>query len=325
VVGGRYDWDTGAVIVLVGVSKTFESLGDVVAGLLQKAERLKHVSISLMLRGGFSLPAFAGVFWITRSVIDACAALVVVWLLVFAFYDVRQARAIFEFHDGFFSLRLPRLKRLALVSAPLGIVMTMISLNINIPRYILERTMGQTELGIFASLAYLLVAISLVVNALGQAVSSRLSRLFADGDLRRFRELLSKLTGFAALVLLVGVPAARLLGRPLLTFIYRPEYGDHVGLFVLMVATAGIQSIASFMGYGNTAARNFRLQVPVICCSTAATTLFSFFLIPHTGMIGAACALLIGACVQVAGAAIVLRRKLKQRCEKLECLCASSM
>lgn len=321
VVGGRYDWDTGAVIFLVGVSKTFESLGDVIAGLLQKAERLKHVSISLMLRGGFSLPAFAGVFWITHSMIGACVALAVVWLLVFALYDVRQARAILELHGGFFSPRWPRLKRLALVSAPLGIVMTMISLNVNIPRYVLERTMGQTELGIFASLAYLLVAISLVVNALGQAVSSRLSRLFADGDLSRFRELLYKLMGFAALVLLVGVPAARFLGRPLLTFIYRPEYGDHVSLFVIMVATAGIQSIASFMGYGNTAARNFRLQVPVICCSTATTTLFSFFLIPHTGMMGAACALLVGTCVQVAGAAIVLRGQLKQRSIQMERSC----
>jgi O-antigen/teichoic acid export membrane protein len=322
VVSGRYDWGTATVIALVAVSKTFESLGDVVAGLLQKAERLKRVSISLMLRGGFSLPAFSCVFWITRSLICACAALVVVWLLVFALYDIRQARAVLALHDGFVSLRWPRLKRLALVSAPLGIVMTMISLNVNIPRYILERNLGQTQLGIFASLAYLLVAISLVINALGQAVSSRLSRLFAAGELCRFRSLLYKLVGFAILLLLAGIPTAQLLGRPLLTFIYRAEYGEHLNLFVIMVATAGVQSIASFMGYGNTAARNFRLQVPVICCTTGATTLFSLFLIPRIGMIGAACALLAGACVQLAGATFVLRWQMNQRSMQMESACA---
>ncbi len=320
----RYDWATRVVILLVGLSKTFESLGDVVAGLLQRVERLKRVSISLMLRGGFSLPAFAGTFWITHSLITACVALVGVWLLIFIIYDVHQACAALESNEDFFALRWSRLKRLAVVGAPLGLVMTMISLNINIPRYVLECTMGQTELGIFASVGYLLVAISLVINALGQAASSRLSRMFAEGELRCFQSLLYKLVGFAVLILLAGVPVARLVGRPLLTFIYRPEYGEHVNLFVIMVAAAGVSSIASFMGYGNTAARNFRLQVPVICSSTGATTLFSFLLIPRFGVIGAACSLLAGACVQLAGAATVLQWQLKKRSVQGESACAFS-
>jgi O-antigen/teichoic acid export membrane protein len=166
--------------------------------------------------------------------------------------------------------------------------MTLISLNVNIPRYILERALGQADLGIFASLAYLLVAISVVINALGQSVSSRLARMFAAGELAQFRAILRKLLGFGVLVLVAGVPAAHLLGRPLLAFIYRPEYGEHVHLFVMMVAIAGVSSISSFMGYANAAARNFRLQVPVISSTTAATVLFSFLLIPRFGMIGAA-------------------------------------
>jgi O-antigen/teichoic acid export membrane protein len=322
VMSGHYDWATRAVILLVGLSKTFESLGDVIAGLLQKEERLKRVSISLMLRGGFSLPAFAGTFWITRNLIDASIALVAVWLLVFAIYDLRQARAVLGSNDGFFALRWPRLKQLAIVSAPLGVVMTLISLNVNIPRYILERALGQADLGIFASLAYLLVAISVVINALGQSVSSRLARMFAAGELAQFRAILRKLLGFGVLVLVAGVPAAHLLGRPLLAFIYRPEYGEHVHLFVMMVAIAGVSSISSFMGYANTAARNFRLQVPVISSTTAATVLFSFLLIPRFGMIGAASALLIGACVQLMGSATVLRWQLKQRSKQIEGACA---
>jgi O-antigen/teichoic acid export membrane protein len=308
VLGSRYDAVTGIVIVLVGLSKAIESLSDVIAGLLQKAERLDRVAISLMIKGTLSLLAFGGVFWFTHSLVAAVVALIVAWLSVLAFYDLHQALILIRGRDGFFAFRWPRLKKLAMVSAPLGIVMTLISLNINIPRYLLEHALGPADLGIFASLAYLLVAINMVVSALGQSVVSRLSRILAEGDVKLFRKLLGKLLAFAALILVITVPAAKLVGRPLLTFIYRPEYGQHVSLFVLMVATAGVSSIASFLGYGMTAARSFRVQVPVIGASTLATALFSLLLIPRLGMSGAACALFIGACTQVVGSALVLSR-----------------
>lgn len=324
VFAARYDRPTAAVIVLLALAKTIESLGDVIAGLLQKAERLNRVSTSLMLRGGFSIVAFSASFWFSRSLLNAVAAMVVTWFLVFAFYDLHQARQLLRGKRRFLAFRWSRLKTLAVVSAPLGVVMTLISLNVNIPRYLLEHKLGPSELGIFASLAYLLVAISLVINALGQAASSRLSRMFAEGDLSRFRAILFRMVGFGVFVLLAGVPAARFFGRPVLTLIYRPEYGNHVDLFVIMVIAAGVSAIASFMGYGNTAARNFRLQVPVISISTAATILFSFLLIPRFGSLGAAFALLIGACVQLAGSATVLRWQLKQRSKQMENACAFS-
>ncbi len=307
----RYDWPTRCVILLVGLSKTFESLGDVVAGLLQKVERLKRVSISLILRGGFSLPAFAGAFSLTRSLTSACCALVLVWLLVFALYDTRQARQALAPGDGFFALRWPRLRQLAVISAPLGVVMTLISLNVNIPRYILERFLGQAELGIFASLAYLLVVISLIVTALGQASTARLASMFSRGDLHSFRATLAKLLALAAMILVFGVPLARLAGRPLLAFIYRPEYAEHVSLFVVMVATAGVVSIASFLGYGMTAVRSFRMQVPVIASSTLTTAALSLLLIPRWGTQGAAYALLAGATVQALGSGWVLGSSLR--------------
>jgi O-antigen/teichoic acid export membrane protein len=305
---GRYDRATGVMILLVGMSKTVESLGDVIAGLLQKAERLDRVAISLMIKGGLSLPAFAAAFWFSRNLIHAVAALVMIWLLVFVFYDMRQARALIRGSDNFFSFRWPRLKTLTLISAPLGIVMTLVSLNVNIPRYVLEHNLGPAELGIFASLAYLMVAFNVVINALGQAVVSRLSRMFAEGESERFRAVLGKMSAFGVLVLVLGVPVAKVVGRPLLAFIYQPEYGQHVSLFVILVATAGVYSVASFLSYGLTAARCFRMQVPIMVAATAGTILFSFLLIPHFGGNGAAWALLIGTFVQVIAGAWVLQR-----------------
>ena len=305
---GRWDRSTGIVIVLVGLAKTIETLSDLIAGLLQKVERLNRVAISMMLRGGLSLAAFGFVFWISRKLADAVVALAAARLLVFVLYDLRQARFAMQVRDRFLAFKWSRLKTLAVVSAPLGVVMTLVSLNVNIPRYLLAHVLGQAELGIFASLAYLLVVVSLVINALGQAAVTRLSRSFARGDIRHFRNVLAKLLVFAVVVLLFGIPAAQSVARPLLTAIYRPEYGQHVTLFVIMVAIAGVSAIASFLGYGMTAARCFRMQVPVMAAMTASTVLFAFILIPRFGGRGAAYALLIGAGVQVAGSAVVLHR-----------------
>jgi O-antigen/teichoic acid export membrane protein len=184
--------------------------------------------------------------------------------------------------------------------------MTVVSLNVNIPRYLLVHSFGQADLGIFASLAYLLVAINLVVNALGQAATCRLSRMFAAGEFGHFRKVLGKLLALGATILVAGVPVTRLAGRPLLTFLYRPEYGQHVSLFVLMTAAAGVSSIASFLGYGMTAARIFRMQVPVTGASMLTTVLTCVVLIPRIGLAGAAGGLFLGACVQATGSAVVL-------------------
>jgi O-antigen/teichoic acid export membrane protein len=199
------------------------------------------------------------------------------------------------------------LRKLLVLSAPLGVVMALVSLNINLPRYLLVKYMGEAELGIFASMAYLVVAAILIINALGQSASARLARMFADGDRAGFWRVIKKLLFTALLVPTAGVPIALLFGRRLLTLLYRPQYGEHVSVLVVLVAVTGLTAIASFMGYGLTAARSFRIQ-PVIIGATALTTLvMCLILIPRFGLNGAALALLSSEIVYAGSAALALR------------------
>jgi hypothetical protein len=94
--------------------------------------------------------------------------------------------------------------------------------------------LGLADQGIYASLAYLVIAINMVVAALSVSVTTRLARLFADGDHRQFVRLLTKLSMLGVLIAAVGVPLTFLVGRPLLTLLYRREYADHVGLLALL-------------------------------------------------------------------------------------------
>ncbi len=306
----RSDNVTRGVILLVALAKCIECVSDVIGGLLQLHERLDQVATSLMIRGALSICAFGATFLVTHSLIACTAAMCLAWLTVLLAYDVQRAKAVLIPGEPWFHIDWRVSRTLALLSLPLGFVMMLISLNVNIPRYLLEHYSGPADLGIFASLAYLMVALNLVVNALCQSTTTRLSYLFYERKLDAFRRVLFKLAAFGMIVVLAGVPASLLCGRRLLTILYRPQYGDHVLALAILVAAAGTSSTAFFLTSGLNSARRFRAQLPVFACSTLATILSSLLLVPRYQLNGAATALLLSAIVGLIGNLWVMRSTL---------------
>jgi O-antigen/teichoic acid export membrane protein len=296
------------VIILVSVSKCFECMSDVTAGLLQREEQLKRVAISLMIRGVTSVLVFTSTFAYSRNLALSIAGMSGVWLAVLVLYDLPNVRRFGRCHDSFFRFDRPALLRIVMLGLPLGWVATLSSLNTNIPRYFLQHHLGLADQGIFASLAYLVVVINLVVLALTQSVTTRLARFYAEGDLTRFRHVLTRLCLLGVLIVVLGVPASFLVGRPLLTLVYRQEYAEHVGLLALLVAVAGVTTIASFLFCGLTAARQFRVQLPVYAAAVLVGVVGSALLVPHLGLIGAGTSLFLSSLAAVFGGVLVIQR-----------------
>ena len=289
------------VVLLVSLSKCIECMSDVTAGLLQREEQLKLVAISLIIRGAASVFVFSMTFTWSHNLALSVAAMSGVWLAVLMFYDVPKARRWTTGHEMFFRFDRRALGRLAMLGLPLGWVATLTSLGVNTPRYFLEYYCGLEEQGIYSSLAYLFVVVSLVVVALTQSVTTRLARLFADGEIEQFGRLVMRLSMLGVLIAVVGVPLTFLLGRPLLAFLYRREFADHVGLLALFVGIAGIFTIGAFIFCGLTAARSFRVQVPIYFGAMLVGTIGAALLVPLYGLIGAGLALLLSALTVVLG------------------------
>jgi O-antigen/teichoic acid export membrane protein len=147
----------------------------------------------------------------------------------------------------------------------------------------------------------------MIEGALGQSVIVRLSSTFAAHDLDGFRRLLLKLVAIGIVMTAVGLPVAALFGRAVLTLLYRPEYGDHLGAFLIMVVAAGVGSVGSFLGTGVTATRYFRVQVPLVAACTLTTAVTALMLIPRYGIVGAALGSLASSFVLVVGCFLVLQ------------------
>lgn len=300
-----YRGEVLVVVIALSLAKAFESWSDVIAGLLQRNERLDLAARAVSVRGLLSLIVFASVFATTRKLSAACIALAITWAAVVCVYDMALARGVLQEKEGFFSAPTQKIWELLKKSLPLGIVMTLISLNANLPRYVLVHYLGASQLGIFASLAYLLTAVNLLALALGQAAAARMATMFVSGELERFRGVLAKLAGFGLGIGGVACGVALGFGKTLLKLVYGPAYSSHEGLLLILAATAGISTIASFMGFAATSAQSFRAQVPVIGATTITTLVGSWLLVPRMGLNGAGVALLISTIVQLAGLTVV--------------------
>ena len=307
-----YRWQTALVVILVGVAKSVESFSDVIYGLMQKYERLDRIAIAMMLRGLGSVVVFALTLWLTRSAAWAVVALAAWWSAVLLTYERKTGGELlkaFGAADARFaaSWEWARMRQLAWLSLPLGVVMVLISLNTNIPRYFVEHYLGEAALGYFAALAYVMVAGYTVMNALGQSATPRLARYYQSNRVE-FRRLLAKMLLVAAAVGAAGILVVVLWGRPLLTLLYRPDYAQHANVFVWVMVAAAISYVLSVFGYALTSQRVLRSQVPLVGAMVVVSTLACYFCVPAFGLLGAAVALvasnLVGTFI---GAFLVIR------------------
>lgn len=317
-----YRWETSVVILIVGVAKALESISDVFYGLFQQHELMERIAVSMMIKGPLSLLLLGIGVYLTGSVAWGVVGLAVAWALVLVGYDMRSGALILNILPNLQGIPVNQTKQpgargqlqlgLVWLALPLGLVMMLISLNTNIPRYFIERHLGERELGVFAAMAYLMVVGSMVVNALGESASPRLAKYYAAGNSTAFRTLLLKLLGIGVLLGGAGTLVALVAGQEILTLVYRPEYAEHADLLVWLMVAAGIGYVSSFLGYGMTAARYFRIQMPVCALVTSTSAVACFWLIPLMGLLGAAIALIMAAIVQASISLAVIFQALQQ-------------
>jgi O-antigen/teichoic acid export membrane protein len=316
-----YRWEIAIIIFIIGIAKSFEALSDVFYGFLQQQERMDWIAKSLMIKGVLSLVALGLGVYLFGSLVWGVIGMAVAWAFILITYDYRSgvkvSRLAFSQSDMVSQLEISNnkirakwkwsiLKRLMIVALPLGMVTMLVSLNSNIPRYLIEHYWGESELGIFAAIAYLMVVGRTMVGALGQSAIPRLSQHYAAGHFLAYKKLLMRLVAFGAIVGAVAILIAAIAGQEVLTLVYQPEYARQ-DIFVLLMMVAAIHYVAFFLNYGMVAAGYFRVQLPLNVLVVVITTLIGFWLIPVMGLQGAAWALMSGAILQMLLSSLVVR------------------
>jgi O-antigen/teichoic acid export membrane protein len=283
-----YRGDTLVLLLGVALAKAFEAVSDVVFGLLQQAERLRRVALSLLLKGVASVLTVTSVLRLTGSVVLAVLAMAGCWAGVLTLVDLPAAACLASLRPTFARHRLAKLAWLAF---PLGCVMGINSLATNVPRYAIATHLGVTALGHFTAVVYVLVAASQPVFALGAAISPRLARYFI-ADRRAYVRLSRNAMLLAAALGVLAVTAAAVAGPRFLRTAYAPEYAADAPALCWIAVVGCVGFVSSTLGFAVTAARRFPQQLAVACLALGVCALASQWLVPRFGLIGAAWALL---------------------------------
>jgi len=295
-------------VLVLGVVLSVDNLSDIYYGVLQRRERMDQVARSTTARGLLSMTAMGAVLAFTGNLLPAVMAMAAARIAVLVVYD-RPVASRGESLERSGSGGQARIFRTAL---PLGIVLMLSSLSVNMPRYAIEHRLGTAELGAFAAVASFMTVGSTVINALGQAAMPRLAKHFSGREFTRFRGLVLRLIAMALALGAAGVLAALVLGRFVLAVVYRPAYAAHAGLLVWVMAAGTCIYVAGMLGYVITSARAFNPQVPMLAAAAASSAAASWLLVPRLGLRGAAAALAVAATVQIVGELVVLRRSLRE-------------
>jgi len=312
VMAGAFGRSAGmaAVIFLTGLGQTSDTISDAYYGAMQRREEMDRIARSMMARGILSAVAFGVALWLSGELVWAVAAAAAGRLIVLATHD-RRIGSIDEACD-WAETSWTGVRSILRQALPLGGVLMLVSLNTNLPRYVIERQLGVGELGAFAAVASFVTAGSTIVNALGQAATPKLARLASLHEPANFMRLASKLGGLVLALGLAGVACSALMGKVVLTLAYRPEYAAYSGLLVGVMGAAIPGYVAATLGYAVTAARAFDAQVPMFCVVAVCCGCASWLLVPRLGLAGAVVAMAVAAAAQIGGQALILRRALRR-------------
>ncbi|OYV03120.1 polysaccharide biosynthesis protein [candidate division bacterium WOR-3 4484_18] len=298
-----YSGHLWVIIIAVGGMKFMEYMSDVLYGCMQKHERVDLMAKSLILRGTGGLGFFVLMLLLCKSLLWAIIGVAAVWLAIFVIFDLTNAKSLESFklpHDW------SKLWTLFRLSLPLGIVMGIVSLNTNIPRYFIERFHGTAMLGYFSALAYIPTAGNIVIVALGQAAIARLAKYYAfDKEGKAYVRLLLRLVLLATLIGGAGVVIVWLFGPQILRVVYKADYARYHRELIWLMVSGVIWFVASILNQGMTAARQFKIQVLIFLIVLATSVVGSLWFIPRYGLMGAVHVRIISNSVMVVGAAAV--------------------
>lgn len=306
---GNYESQVAWVIFLIGLTKATESFSDIIYGLWQKEERMNLIALSMIAKAGTSLLAMGGLLWLTGNLLWGIVGLLGAWSAVAMLFDV----VVLWQGGGRLHLRWQwkTLWALGQLAFPMGVVMMLISLNSNIPRYFLENLAGAEELGYFAAVGSLVMVGNTVVGALGQAVVTRLAHYYNLGRGQDFRQLLAKLLAVAILLGIAGLVVAWVIGAWVLGWLFAPDYALFGNVLIGMMGVALLLYIASFLGYALTAVRYFKAQMGLFGLVTAVLLLSSWLFIPPYHSWGAVGSLGLATLIQLVASGGLLHHALK--------------
>lgn len=275
--------------VFLALYRGVEWISDLAQGEYQRQGRMRVVVGTFLSKLVLGVGAFAAAIRFWHSLTLGFFAMGVVTCAVLAGYELRFHRLkcsvlpVFHAHG---------LKKIAILSAPVGAILLLVALQNSIPRFFLERYESLKTLGVFGGLSYLGVFGGFLSTAIGNAMAPILSQYWAQRSLLQFRRLLLGVLLIDGIVALGMAIAFVLFGRPMLAALFNREVAEYSSYLPLVAAIGLANFWDSHLGCALAVLRRFKTQMAIQATRVIVLTPIALALVREGSLAGAliACA-----------------------------------
>ena len=298
---GAQRYAAAGIVLLVGLSKVFDSVADICFGVLQRVQRPVLILVFMAVRGVAACGA-GGVAYLLTSSVYALLGVSAAVSVVVGIACVQVARHCDrstppDLRHGPAGRRpvLRGVRQVIWSGLPLGVAMLLATLVVTMPQYLLAAHATPLELALFAALLYVLTASELVLNGLSQAMLPTLSsveRRRGSGAMKRIagRTMVVFLLGYLALAA-VGLAA----GPAVLPAVYGSAYAVDRAFLVPVLVAVAIGPVTFLSAAVVNVLNAYWVSLAANAAAAVAVLAFGLALVPAYGLVGAGWSLAAGA------------------------------
>ena len=286
------------LIILVGLNKLYDLFSELYYSIPQLKDDFDFIGKLMILKHVLILVFFVLGIYISQNLHIALLISLVIQVLFFYYVEKRITEN--KYRITYPNKESKEIKNIIKLGIPLGISLMLVSLNSNIPRYILEYFESAEVLGYFSAVTYILTIGNLVMNSVSQNFLLMLSRTINNGSYKQFlKYLYVYITSFSIALGLIIILFAYFFGEIFLNLVYGASYGKYVDVLVLMSISMAINFVSWGFDTALMSIRYVKIQ-PFIALTTAITSaVLGYILILDYGIQGAAYTIIVAQVIQL--------------------------
>lgn len=277
--------ETIAVIVIASL-RVLDVFEDVYQGKLQQIGRLDLAARALSIRICITTIAFCILLLASADLLVTAVTTFAISALFVYLLNVPISRRYYNTKVGESdSLGLPRL---LVACFPLFLSAFLSNYLPNSSKFAVEAVMSKEALAQYSALFMPAMVVNLLCGFIFQPLLSRLAILFSSNETKRFFAMIMRGLVLSAIIGVVAMCGACLVGIPILEFIYGVELNGLLSSLALLMMAGIFNAFDSVLYYGLVAMRGQRLVLVAYAMSSVLALFISGSLVIRFGIPGAA-------------------------------------
>ncbi|MHD0449428.1 oligosaccharide flippase family protein [Staphylococcus cohnii] len=300
------------IVILIALTKALDLSSELYYGILQKNENFKLIGMMMVGKNIGIIIVFACILILTKNLYFSLIGQIFIqfiWLILVERkalkYTVKATSQELKSKKILFTMFLTGL--------PLGVVQLLNSYNILIPRYLIENFLSLKDVGIFASISYLLTIMDLFMNAISQNFITSIKESVNKNEMRKLKKFMNKHVLMSSFMMgIVTFTATYLFGEKVIYLLYGNDYAKESSILVV-ISLSIIFNFQSWM-FDSTlmALKVYNAQLIISFITLIISVVSSVILISIYGLIGAAISVVIITMIQACVKYIIVNIKIKK-------------